>query len=49
MTYKSKETKSSFIETTNKKRENFAVDCIYKHPKVSATEFKACVRYFLKT
>ena len=39
MMYKSKEIESTFIELVNNNNWNTVLGCIYKHPKVSVTEF----------
>ena len=37
--YKSKEIESTFIELFNNNNSNMVIGCIYKHPKVSVSEF----------
>ena len=37
--FKSKEIKSTFIELVNNNNSNTVLGCIYKHSKVSVTEF----------
>ena len=37
--YKAKELKSTFIEITSKKRKNFVVGCIYKHPTLNNHDY----------